>query len=73
MNSLSQKTIGPAASPARTLPAWTYRNAELNELEYELLFRPSWQFACHVNQVKNLGDVFTVVPQLISALAERKR
>ena len=42
------------------LPAWTYRNAELNELEYEALFRPSWQFACHVNQVKNVGDFVTL-------------
>ena len=44
----------------RALPAWTYRNAELNELEYEALFRPSWQFACHVNQVKKVGDFFTL-------------
>src|ERR1044072_763983 len=42
------------------LPAWTYRNAELNELEYEALFRPSWQFACHVNQVKNVGYFVTL-------------
>ncbi|MDQ7249692.1 aromatic ring-hydroxylating oxygenase subunit alpha [Dongia sedimenti] len=42
------------------LPAWTYRHAELNELEYEALFRPSWQFACHVNQVKNIGDFVTL-------------
>jgi phenylpropionate dioxygenase-like ring-hydroxylating dioxygenase large terminal subunit len=42
------------------LPAWTYRNAELNELEYEALFRPSWQFACHVNQVKEVGDFVTL-------------
>jgi phenylpropionate dioxygenase-like ring-hydroxylating dioxygenase large terminal subunit len=44
----------------RALPAWTYRNAELNELEYEALFHPSWQFACHVNQVRNPGDYFTL-------------
>lgn len=60
MNELSQTEIGRSPSPATTLPAWTYRNAELNELEYELLFRPSWQFACHVNQVKNPGDVYTL-------------
>jgi phenylpropionate dioxygenase-like ring-hydroxylating dioxygenase large terminal subunit len=43
----------------RALPAWTYRNPELNEIEYELVFRPSWQFVCHVNQVKNVGDFVT--------------
>ncbi|HEY4162858.1 MAG TPA: Rieske 2Fe-2S domain-containing protein, partial [Dongiaceae bacterium] len=48
-----------AKSP-RALPAWTYRNSELNELEYEALFRPSWQFACHINQVKNPGDYVTL-------------
>jgi phenylpropionate dioxygenase-like ring-hydroxylating dioxygenase large terminal subunit len=53
--------IAPHAAKApRALPAWAYRNAELNELEYERLFRPSWQFACHVNQVKNVGDFFTL-------------
>jgi phenylpropionate dioxygenase-like ring-hydroxylating dioxygenase large terminal subunit len=44
----------------RALPAWTYRNAELNELEYEALFRPSWQFACHISQVRNAGDFVTL-------------
>jgi phenylpropionate dioxygenase-like ring-hydroxylating dioxygenase large terminal subunit len=43
----------------RALPAWTYRNAELNEIEYERVLRPSWQFVCHVNQVKNVGDYVT--------------
>jgi phenylpropionate dioxygenase-like ring-hydroxylating dioxygenase large terminal subunit len=43
----------------RALPSWTYRNPELNEIEYDLVFRPSWQFVCHVNQVKNVGDFVT--------------
>ena len=42
------------------LPTWTYRSAELAELEYETLIRPSWQFVCHVNQVKNVGDFATL-------------
>ncbi|NJO33522.1 MAG: hypothetical protein HC869_10615, partial [Rhodospirillales bacterium] len=29
------------------LPAWTYLNAELLELEYERVILPSWQFVCH--------------------------
>lgn len=44
----------------RALPAWTYRNAELIELEYERLILPSWQFVCHINQVKNPGDFATL-------------
>jgi len=47
-------SVGAAASPApRTLPAWTYRHPELTDIEYEQLFRPSWQFACHISQVRN--------------------
>ena len=52
-------TLPPHQAP-RTLPAWTYRNAELNELEYETLFRTSWQFACHVNDVRNPRDFMTL-------------
>ena len=48
------------ADPVRGLPAWTYYNAELNELEYERVIRPSWQFACHVNQLKRPGDFATL-------------
>lgn len=60
MTEMTRTKIGAAESAVRALPAWTYRNAELNELEYELLFRPAWQFACHVNEVKNPGDLFTL-------------
>jgi phenylpropionate dioxygenase-like ring-hydroxylating dioxygenase large terminal subunit len=45
---------------ARGLPAWTYINPELTDIEYELLIRPSWQFACHVNQLKQPGDFATL-------------
>ena len=45
--------------PGPTLPAWTYRNAELVDLEFEALFRTSWQFVCHVNEVKNPRDFVT--------------
>ncbi len=50
----------PSARLARGLAPWTYRNAELNELEYESVIRRSWQFACHVNQAKNPGDFVTL-------------
>jgi phenylpropionate dioxygenase-like ring-hydroxylating dioxygenase large terminal subunit len=47
-------------SPARTLPAWTYRNGELAELEYEALIRTSWQFACHINDVPQPRNYMTL-------------
>jgi phenylpropionate dioxygenase-like ring-hydroxylating dioxygenase large terminal subunit len=48
------------ASLVRGLPAWTYFNAELTVLEYEQLIRPSWQFICHVNQLKQPGAFATL-------------
>ncbi len=42
------------------LPAWTYANAELLELEYERVILPSWQFVCHQNQVREAGDFATL-------------
>ncbi len=42
------------------LPAWTYLNAELLELEYERVILPSWQFVCHQNQVPEAGDFATL-------------
>ncbi len=44
----------------RGLPAWTYQSEELAALEYERLIRPSWQFACHVNQLQRPGDFITL-------------
>jgi phenylpropionate dioxygenase-like ring-hydroxylating dioxygenase large terminal subunit len=49
---------GRAGNGREPLPAWAYGNEELNELEYERLFRPSWQFACHVSQVAKARDYF---------------
>jgi hypothetical protein len=66
MSELQTMTSSPEAKiPAhgdlpRGLPAWTYFNNELTELEYERIIRPSWQFACHVNQLKNPGDFATL-------------
>jgi phenylpropionate dioxygenase-like ring-hydroxylating dioxygenase large terminal subunit len=45
---------------AEPLPAWTYLNAELLELEYERVILPSWQFVCHQNQVREAGDFATL-------------
>ncbi|MET4805931.1 aromatic ring-hydroxylating dioxygenase subunit alpha [Limibacillus sp. MBR-115] len=42
------------------LPAWTYGNAELLELEYQRVILPSWQIACHVSDVAAPGSYFTL-------------
>ena len=58
-----QRPALPTASNAslvRGLPAWTYFNTELTALEYEQLIRPSWQFVCHVNQLKTAGAFATL-------------
>ena len=41
---------------AESLPAWIYRDPEFFELEKELIFRPSWQIVCHLNDVPRCGD-----------------
>jgi phenylpropionate dioxygenase-like ring-hydroxylating dioxygenase large terminal subunit len=41
------------------LPAWTYFNEELLDLERRELFRRCWQLACHVNDVPQAGDYTT--------------
>ena len=38
------------------LPAWTYNNAELTELEIERLFLRHWLFVGHVNDIPRPGD-----------------
>ncbi|SMF14026.1 Phenylpropionate dioxygenase, large terminal subunit [Tistlia consotensis] len=46
--------------PVRGLPAWTYRNAELLDLEYQRVILGSWQIACHANDVRQPGDYFVL-------------
>ena len=41
------------------LPAWTYFNEELFELEAEELFRSHWQLVCHVNDLADQGSFIT--------------
>jgi len=60
---MSARVIGivPAMDDdAASLPAWIYRDPEFFELEKELIFRPSWQIVCHVNDVPHSGDFHTL-------------
>lgn len=68
-----QTPIFPATETelVRGLPAWTYFNNELTDLEYERLILPSWQFVCHVNQLKNPGDFATLDMMRDSVLVMR--
>ncbi|MBI2718098.1 MAG: aromatic ring-hydroxylating dioxygenase subunit alpha [Rhizobiales bacterium] len=43
----------------RGLPAWTYHNANLLELEKTELFLGRWQIAGHINDVPAIGDYLT--------------
>lgn len=45
---------------AVSLPAWSYSNAELLDLEYDRLILPSWQFVCHIAQIVHPGDYATL-------------
>ncbi|MCP4877372.1 MAG: Rieske (2Fe-2S) protein [Gammaproteobacteria bacterium] len=38
------------------LPAWTYNNDELTELEMEQIFLRNWVFVGHVSDIPNSGD-----------------
>lgn len=42
------------------LPGWAYLSRSLAVQEHERLIRPSWQYVCHVEQVKNPGAYATL-------------
>ena len=41
------------------LPNWTYTSPEFLEIEKDELFRKTWQIACHVSDVPNIGDYYS--------------
>ena len=45
---------------AVSLPAWAYTSDELADIEYQNVILPSWQYVCHVSQVRNAGDFVTL-------------
>ncbi len=42
------------------LPAWSYFNSEMLDMEKDLLFRSHWQLVCHVNDLPETGDFVTL-------------
>ncbi len=48
-----------AADQRGGLPSWAYTNPEFLEIEKEELFRKTWQIACHVSDVPNVGDYYS--------------
>ncbi len=44
----------------RGLPAWTYQNSDLLDLERSELFHAHWQIAGHICDIPNSGDYFTL-------------
>lgn len=55
-----QPTASENATPAETLPGWTYGNAEFYELEKRNLVLANWQVVGHVSELRNAGDYVTL-------------
>ncbi len=43
-----------------SLPAWIYTDPEFLAAERQVVFRPSWQIVCHLNDIPNTGDYYTL-------------
>jgi phenylpropionate dioxygenase-like ring-hydroxylating dioxygenase large terminal subunit len=71
MNEQTPIALAEVGPLTRGLPAWTYFNPELTQLEYERVILPSWQFVCHVNQLKQPGDFATLDMMRDSVLVTR--
>ncbi len=55
-----ETTVHPAAADGFSLPGWIYRDAEFLQAEKERVFAASWQVICHVNDIPNSGDYYTL-------------
>jgi carnitine monooxygenase subunit len=49
-----------AAADGFSLPGWIYRDAEFLQAEKERVFAASWQVICHLNDIPNSGDYYTL-------------
>lgn len=53
------EAAAPADLAARSLPAWTYRDAEFFEREKQAIFRNAWHLVCHSSDIPRAGDFQT--------------
>jgi carnitine monooxygenase subunit len=44
----------------QSLPGWIYRDPEFFAAEKEAVFRTAWQLVCHVSDLPNAGDYYTL-------------
>lgn len=56
MKYLSAKEIFKSSGARDGLPAWTYYNEELTELEMEQVFLRNWMFVAHLSDIPDSGD-----------------
>jgi len=56
MKFVSAQEIYKKAETRGGLPAWTYNNDELTQLEIEQLFLRNWLFVGHISDIPNSGD-----------------
>ena len=56
MKFVSAQEIFKQAGSRKGLPAWTYNNDELTQLEMEQVFLRNWIFIGHVSDLPNSGD-----------------
>jgi phenylpropionate dioxygenase-like ring-hydroxylating dioxygenase large terminal subunit len=56
MKFVSAQEIYKEAGSRKGLPAWTYNNDELTQLEMEQVFLRNWMFVGHVSDIPESGD-----------------
>jgi phenylpropionate dioxygenase-like ring-hydroxylating dioxygenase large terminal subunit len=60
MNTFTDLRHAASLQGCEPLPAWAYFNPELLDLEYECALLPSWQYVCHVSEVREPGAFATL-------------
>lgn len=51
-------TVDPRLEQAHTLPSYFYTDPKWLDLELKTVFTETWQLACRLEQVSQLGDIF---------------
>ena len=73
MGNASAKRVSARNVGRGGLPAWTYDNDELMELEKEIVFRRNWLLVGHANEIPKPGDFMTLDAADERALVVRGR